>query len=242
MRIWGFLVACGMLLAWPASPASARSQASLLSVGQITCRNAGFSLQSTATLIEDSRTLLTVAHFNWHDGEEISPSDCRFRLFDVGGERVFASDFEIAKVGGSRFDVRTSRATDWAILRLADAAPASVEPLRLYSGRNLSAREAALVGFFASASEPGSTRARHCRVRWFEQSSAVLRHDCATAPGTSGSPLVVRKGGVRYLLAIHTGRAEGQGIAALVARSPAFQRALRGNALESGEALAYRAR
>lgn len=186
-------------------------------VGRLYCGKGSDRFMSTATLIENSTTILAASHFNyWEAKDRVIPvGNCEFQLLSEGGSVVFRSGVEVVKRGGEPSQMFLSRATDWAVLRLKEPAPADRHPLEVATNSAPSAySDAYILGY--------SLRYHRMEAQYFERScnarptragSIVLTHSCTTAPGMSGAPLISLVGGEPKLVALHSARESDLGVA-----------------------------
>lgn len=187
------------------------------SIGRIVCRNSNIKLMSTATLVEDRHTLLTVSHFNFDDRKNhaVSTKDCEFQFLDTYGRTRFRSGIEVIARGAQGKSLRISRATDWAILRLSKVAPVNRQPLLVDSTFHLNGQTPVnLVGYDSSHKKMSSQFTdRNCDLKLRSPKSIVLEHTCETATGASGAPLIIMAGGHPRVIAIHAARSPKGGVA-----------------------------
>lgn len=191
------------------------------SIGKLTCRQGARIVASTAALISDRKTLLTVAHFNQlPDGSEVAPERCRFSVSDGSSNGNESSlEFSVRHVGGDWFHNRLSRATDWAILELNDELPLSHVPLDIAEESGEDRRNVQMAGFAAvTARKVAWSVDRDCSLQSDRPDSAIINHDCASGPGTSGSPILQRKGVRLEIVGMHVGRTETGGLAVRVSK------------------------
>ncbi|WP_425594366.1 trypsin-like serine peptidase [Qipengyuania gelatinilytica] len=160
-------------------------------VGELSCSK-GLSTQVLqGTVVGRRDTLLTVAHVLDGNTPERGTwlKGCIFRLFDRDGRIRFASRVSVASRPSE--SLRWSYALDWAILRLEKNAlvePAQVADLHsaLESGHH------SLAYFSRNRGRRFLQIASRCSVRTIRPRSIVLKHDCPSWKGTSGSPLLAR--------------------------------------------------
>jgi len=86
---------------------------------------------------------------------------------------------------------RPDLAADWAVLTLAEAAPAAVPPLPPAAGP-LAAGTPVMLGGYSQDRAQILMADRACRV--LGAGSGLIAHDCDATRGTSGGPLLVRDG------------------------------------------------
>ena len=189
----------------------------LRAVGRIDCRSGGTRLLSTATLVEDRRTLIAVSHFNFYDetDQTIPVKDCYFELLDTDGDVRFRSGFEEVARGSEGRSLRISRATDWAILRLQTNAPMNSPPLPVDSILFVPGKVGVeIVGY--------DNKHRNMRIQFIEKNcdpkphssrSIILIHKCRTSLGASGAPLIANVNGQAHVIAIHAARCPEGGVA-----------------------------
>ena len=186
-------------------------------VGRIVCRASGLRLMSTATLVEDRRTLLTVSHFNFDDASDhaMPVEDCEFQFLDATGRVGFRSRIEVVARGAQGKSLRISRATDWAILRLSETAPVDRYPLMVDSTSLLDDHTPVNLVAYDGKHKMMSTQFADsdCEPEPSSPRSIILEHKCETAPGASGAPLIMMVGGHPRVVAIHTARNSAAGLA-----------------------------
>lgn len=186
-------------------------------VGRIVCRASGLRLMSTATLVEDRRTLLTVSHFNFDDASDhaMPVEDCEFQFLDATGRVGFRSRIEVVARGAQGKSLRISRATDWAILRLSETAPVDRYPLMVDSTSLLDDHTPVNLVAYDGKHKMMSTQFADsdCEPEPSSPRSIILEHKCETAPGASGAPLIMMVGGHPRVVAIHTARNSEGGLA-----------------------------
>lgn len=160
-------------------------------VGELSCSK-GLSTQVLqGTVVGRRDTLLTVAHIL--DGNTPEPGTwlkgCIFRMFDKDGRIRFASRVRV--VSRPSESQRWSYALDWAILRLEKTAP--VEPAQVADLHSaLESGHHWLAYFSRNRGKRFLQIASRCSVRAIRPRSIVLKHDCPSWKGTSGSPLIAR--------------------------------------------------
>lgn len=162
-------------------------------VGELSCVKGLTSQVLQGTIVGRSDTLLTVAHVL--DGKAPDPgkrlNGCKFRLFGEDGRPIFETG--VRMVSRPNQSLAWSSALDWAILRLEKDAP--VEPAQFVDMR--SALESAVHSLAYIDRMRGRRHlkiASHCSVRSLRTGSIVLKHDCPSWKGTSGSPLIAHSG------------------------------------------------
>lgn len=191
------------------------------SIGKLTCRQGARIVASTAAIISNRRTLLTVSHFNrLADGTEISPDKCRFTVSAGRGEREGTSlGISVKHIGGDPFHNQLSRATDWAILELKDDLPRNFRPLLIAKDSDESRQNVRMAGFAATGGRERTWIVdRDCSLQSAKPDSAILSHDCTSGPGTSGSPLFMRQGSRLEIVGMHVGKTDKGGLAVRVSR------------------------
>ena len=186
-------------------------------VGRLECKADIGTIATTAILINDSRTVLTAAHFNFDEDSDrtIGPDRCRFFMRGPNNGIGFESQIEELARGGDHTLNAFTSSTDWALLRLTTAAPPYAKPIDTGSGYD--GNEATNVWFVDYASShlnrSRQSAGQACFAEPIEHRFMLIAHQCETAPGSSGGALVAQIDGTPTLVAIHTGRAKGKGIA-----------------------------
>ncbi len=191
------------------------------SIGMLTCRQGARIVATTAAIVANRKTLLTVSHFNrLANGTEISPDKCRFTVSDGRSNRKTASlKISVRQVGGDPFHNQLSRATDWAILELRDDLPQTHEPLLIAEDSNESRQNVRMAGFAAThGRERIWSIDRDCSLRSAKPDSAIFSHDCTSSPGTSGSPLFSRRGTRLEIIGMHVGKTQAGGLAVRISK------------------------
>ena len=186
-------------------------------VGKIACGTDFGKIVSTAILVNDRRTLLTVAHFNFDDlsGRVIPVEDCLFHWSDRSGNMRFTSKFKVFSLGGNHAVYSLTRAADWALVQLETQAPFTAQPIRVGGpAESNGGIEVGFVGYTSRYQRVGSPIWQtDCHVAPVEHKRMLVLHRCKTAPGSSGGALVAKVDGRYRLIAIHTGRTSESGIA-----------------------------
>ena len=189
----------------------------LPALGRIECKLRGFKIFTSATLVEDHHTLLTVSHFNLTDTKEgfIPARHCEFQLINNHEEIYFRSNVLVMFRGSNEQNIKISRATDWAILKLVNPAPSSIKPILLEANTPLVKFES--VDIVAYDKDHAGMRRQYlikdCRPSPQSPRSIILIHECSTSLGASGAPLIIRSEGIARLIAIHAGRSADGGVA-----------------------------
>ena len=189
-------------------------------IGFIICSSGMRRTATTATVVENRRTILTVAHFD-SDGKsgKLPVSNCRFRLGDNVKSRAPSYALTLSERGGDALQNRISRATDWAVLELDREVPGHVRPMLMPASRN-SDRTAAFFEGFERSKRDGFAKfaRRQCALAANGVRSVLVRHDCPTEAGSSGAPLFANRNGRREIVALHVGRTGGAGLAIALTR------------------------
>lgn len=184
-------------------------------IGFIICSSGMRRTATTATVVENRRTILTVAHFD-SDGKsgKLPVSHCRFRLGDNVKSRAPGYTLTLSQRGGDALQNTISRATDWAVLELDREVPAHIRPMMVQASRN-SDRTAAFFEGFERSKRAGFAKfaRRKCALAANGVRSVLVRHDCPTEAGSSGAPLFANRNGRREIVALHVGRTGGAGLA-----------------------------
>lgn len=189
-----------------------------LPVGHIACSSGLLKWFTTATVVDDRRTILAAGHFDTisHGGRLIQgkASRCEFRLYDVAGVVSFRSKLAIIQRGGGPFERTLSRATDWSLLELERQVPAETKPLALKFDHVAPKRKKIAIHGFVIPGRGDRRSIVSCDAWPASAGSIVLRYNCLTAPGWSGAPLISRKDGQAFVLGVHSGRwkAYGEGV------------------------------
>lgn len=186
-------------------------------IGKIECEARIGKIVTTAILINDRRTVLTVAHFNFDDQDNLSIEidHCRFRITSKTNGKRFESRIELIASGGDHSLNLLTRSTDWALIQLVSPAPLSAIPIE--TGPGFSGNEAVKVSFvgFSMDHKDLSQPMIHsdCLAEPVEHRFMLIAHDCKTAPGSSGGAIVANFNGKQTLMAMHAGRTRYGGIA-----------------------------
>lgn len=199
----GQLNASGNSLQGPASP-----------VGELVCHQGLLTWHTIATVVENSQTIVGVAHHTGPDFVKESydrEKRCRFRLRNKSGRTAFKTSVKLVALGGTRSHWGFSAATDWAVLRLAKPVPASVNPIRLAGGISGTFRGDVLVAGSLYQRKFLDREEVNCQAAISRRGAALLRHNCATTPGWSGAPVLVNDKGVIMLIGVHSGREKPSG-------------------------------
>ena len=186
-------------------------------IGQIVCVSGQHSMTTTATVIEDRSSLLTVSHFNYdhRTRSSIAESNCSFILRSENGTIAFKSSFKVATRGARGADIAFSRATDWAVLKLTTPVDQQVEPVIVAFDHDTSqGSEVSLKGYQGRLRQ--IVERKNCRPTARSAGSAILDHSCRTSPGLSGAPLFAQTADGLRLVAIHSARDGDQGLAVLI--------------------------
>ncbi|TMM49015.1 trypsin-like serine peptidase [Qipengyuania marisflavi] len=191
------------------------------SIGRIECRADGKRFISTATLVRNRQTVLSVSHFNIHEAENkvIPVQQCTFQLLSSEGKVEFRSAFKVFARGGVGMNLELSRATDWAILTLTDESPIDRQPVDVAVNEDLSDAGRIDIAGYASNHNRLKTQVSdtNCLARPTRSGSIILRHKCDTAPGMSGAPLFATIDGRIQVVAIHSAREKDAGLAVAIA-------------------------
>lgn len=185
-------------------------------IGEIGCKVGLRTFVSNAILVGDSRTALTVAHFNFDSENKvaISTSSCRFRWSNPATGSRFKSRIELLATGGDHRVYSLTRAADWAVIRLA-ASPPAAKPIPIVAFSDLG--EGAEIDLISHAMPNRQTKRSwshaSCGIEQLGLSKMLVSHHCATAPGSSGGALVTDVNGQTKLVAMHVGRTVESGIA-----------------------------
>lgn len=161
----------------------------MIPVGELSCRK-GFSAYSVVgTVVGTKNTILTVAHFSedrlLHQGVRLP--GCTFSLFNEHGLPSFRSGVSV--ISRPAISQDWGGALDWAVLRLdrpAPVAPADYIPITT----GLKFDRKSLIYLYHFKGRRFVKRAVQCSVSRARSRSIVLRHDCPSWRGTSGSPLL----------------------------------------------------
>lgn len=160
-------------------------------IGELSCRRGLSKYRVIGTVVGTRHTVLTVAHFteggSMPSGERLR--GCKFRLFDADGRPRFESFVSI--VSRPTVSQKWSLALDWAVLRLEEPAPVKpAEHLAISSA--LENGDQSLAYLHHSKGRRLIQWADRCAVSRATSTSIVLKHECPSWRGTSGSPLIVR--------------------------------------------------
>lgn len=174
---------------WVQGPGANLNQVTSTPVGELSCTR-GLSTQILqGTIVGRSDTLLTVGHVL--DGETPEPGvllkGCIFKLFDENGRPSFES--RVRMVSRPSKPHASSYALDWAILRLESRAP--VAPAQFADFHSALGLEYHSLAYFSRKRGRRYLQiASQCSARPVRPRSIVLKHDCPSWKGTSGSPLI----------------------------------------------------
>ncbi len=152
--------------------------------------------------------VLTAAHclYAFRTHRFLPPDAIHFLLgYDRGDYRTHA---RVARYRlGPGYDPnaeRTTAATDWAVLVLAEPLPDSTRPLRP-SAEAAAPKTRIMVGGFARDRAFVMTADADCQVLG-PVAGSLISHDCVIAPGDSGAPLLTKsEGGEVRLLGVAVG-------------------------------------
>ena len=169
--------------------------------------------------------VLTAAHclYAFRTHRFLPPEAVHFLLgYERGDYRTHA---RVARYRfGSGYDPaaeRTTAASDWAVLELAEPLPSSARPLRP-SAEAAAPKTRIMVGGFARDRAYLMTADQDCQVLG-PVAGKLITHDCVIAPGDSGAPLLgtTKAGEVRILgVAVGIWRI-GEGQVGIAATPPA---------------------
>lgn len=193
---------------------------SRLPIGRIICRRGRQGYLTTATLIEDYRTVLAVSHFNFDEAtnQTIPVENCEFQFLNQNGEMTFRSKFQVVARGSIGRNLRFSRATDWALLHLSVDAPASQSPLPVTSQFNIEKDRVDLVGFvFVNGRMKQLVVDLNCAPVSYLSQANIMTHQCNTSEGSSGAPLIAELNGRPFVIGMHAARGPEGGIALRIA-------------------------
>lgn len=168
-------------------------------LGRLTCRHpdTGKKLVGTAAVVDTGtadaghEVLLTAAHVVMDPATGKPLDDCRFKAEG----RFWGSD-PVVGVRTGQFDgLPESNPEDWAVVIIAVNQPAT-RRLQVWP-HEITAERVALVGY--RGDRAGLWVSDHCFARAPQRDEALYNlrvwlSDCDASPGTSGAPLVVRKG------------------------------------------------
>ena len=206
--------------AFPSSNDSQKYRA----VGVLICRNPNlppgkqFLSAGTATLVENSQTIMTVAH-NLVDksGTLLTKiENCSFNIVSDGGEILQSVNLARAKgvqnPSSENIDGAATAQNDWAVARLATPIT-GVVPFRVASpGEQLSVN--AKIKICSFSHDVANPRIKRCLSGTYKNSGMdnvffknpnVLLHDIDTNGNSSGAPIFIEVNGTPIIYATHKG-------------------------------------
>jgi protease YdgD len=143
-------------------------------------------------------TILTAAHclYNYRTHRFIAASALHFLVgYRTGHYSAHAriAGYEI----GPGFDplrYGQTAESDWAVLKITEQLPATIEPLRLRRASARSGTRAVMVGYPQDRAF-AMTADRECELRENIDAGRFLLHTCHSMKGYSGAPILVNAGG-----------------------------------------------
>lgn len=172
-------------------------------VGRLVCieEATGRRVQSTMTLVGDRKTVIGVGHFGQGSvagaAGSLPLSSCTFELYGRFRARMFSS--RIATVVDARYTFNPTpnvRTADWTILRLAEAAPDFIQPVKLAPiglDRLTAAKGLFMVAYHRDLLPGARVRSPDCDPRALKGEASAFRHSCDTDLESSGG-LIFRMG------------------------------------------------
>ncbi len=170
-------------------------------------------------------TVMTAAHclYNRRTHALLQPGSLHVLFgYEQGG--YFWHAQVVGYVVGDAFDgARPARhpASDWARLKLAEAVPTAIEPLRLSKEFPVSGTAVALPGYNQDRIHRLMADSS-CRITGTAmiRGDRLLTHDCSATLGTSGGPLLARRGDHWEVLGINIGVTASANVALPVSALP----------------------
>jgi protease YdgD len=165
-------------------------------------------------------TILTAAHclYNYRTRRFVAASSLHF-LVGYRTGRYSAHARIVSYEIGSGFDPmrygQTSQ-SDWAVLKVTEQLPASIEPLRLRRGSAPSGTHAMLVGYPQDRAF-AMTADRECELGANVDAGRFLSHTCRGMKGYSGAPILVNAGGEMQVAGIQIASLERNGTQKMIA-------------------------
>lgn len=168
----------------------------------------------TAVVIERD-SVLTAAHctFNRRTNRFL-PSESLHVLLGYERGQYAVHALVSSYIVGPGYDPANERGTassDWAVLKLVEALPNGVQPLR-FVDRLPSPDTQLMIGGYAGRRLYVMTADINCQLIGELPSSSLLQHNCRVEQGSSGAPLLMmERGGEAVIIGIQVGFGRGTG-------------------------------
>jgi len=205
---------------------TAEEEAKATGIGQVVCSNpninGGKVRQAVGNLLLESDVVATSGHVlydsksrKWYD----LVADCRFQLYSPSGSLLFESRFlpplhPLAFMANGRNDFNDSH--DFLVTQLETQPPAAFRPFSIAKltaegvGVKGDAMPTFVVGYHIDpATDPNRKYMSSGCAGWFQKDKAIdpsdvmMRHDCDTVGGASGSGLFFNRDGEWLYVGIH---------------------------------------
>jgi protease YdgD len=166
-------------------------------------------------------TVLTAAHCLYnHRTRRFIPASALHFLVGYRTGRYSAHARIVSYEIGPGFDPlrynQTSEA-DWAVLKVTEQLPATIEPLRLRRADSPSGPRAVLAGYPQDRAF-AMTADRECELRENIEAGRFLLHTCRGMKGYSGAPILVSAGGSKMQVAgIQIATLDTRGVSKMIA-------------------------